>query len=226
MPIHVTCPGCFKRFQVSDKFAGQKGPCPNCKTIIHIPKKEEEVVIHAPEEFGPKDATGKAVLKPIFRTETKVSLPWMVGIGAAVVVVLTIALLLRSAERRVPIFILAAGAVILGPPLAWAGYSILRNPDLEPHRGWSLAIRSSLCGLVYAGLWGLYAIVLCYVLDLTPQERPELYQLVFIAPILWAVGGAVAAGCFDLDYVNGLLHCGLYFTVTVVLRLIMNLPPL
>ena len=68
MPIKVICPGCTKRFTVSEKFAGQKGPCPHCKAEIKIPEvAEEEVVIHAPENFGPKDAGGRAVLKPIER---------------------------------------------------------------------------------------------------------------------------------------------------------------
>ena len=69
MPINVTCPNCQTRFKVSDKFAGQTGPCPKCKSPIKIPKKEEEVVIHSPDEFGPKDTSGRAVLKPLERQE-------------------------------------------------------------------------------------------------------------------------------------------------------------
>ena len=63
MPINVTCPGCLKRFSVADKFAGKKGPCPKCKKIITIPKKEDEVVIHAPEhsEAGAIGAGGRHV---------------------------------------------------------------------------------------------------------------------------------------------------------------------
>jgi len=39
MPLHVICPGCLKRFQVSARFAGMKGPCPNCGTVISIPSE-------------------------------------------------------------------------------------------------------------------------------------------------------------------------------------------
>ncbi|GIW92804.1 MAG: hypothetical protein KatS3mg110_0845 [Pirellulaceae bacterium] len=226
MPIHVTCPGCFKRFQVSDRFAGQKGPCPNCKTIIHIPKKEEEVVIHAPEEFGPKDSSGRAVLKPIFRAETRFSWRMAVAIGGAALVVLVVALLLRSPERRVPMWILGTGAFLLGPPLAWAGYIVLRNADLEPYRGWSLWLRSALSGIAYAGLWALYAVFLYYVLDLAPNERPELFHLAWMIPLLWGLGALVAVGCFEFDFVTAVFHCGLYLATTVVLRMVMNLPPL
>ena len=65
MPINVTCPGCLKRFSVADKFAGKQGPCPKCKKIITIPKKEDQVVIHAPDhsEAGAVGAGGRHVLK-------------------------------------------------------------------------------------------------------------------------------------------------------------------
>jgi phage FluMu protein Com len=62
MAISIVCTGCKKRFSVSEKFAGLKGPCPNCKTVIQIPAKGDEVVIHAPEAAGPKDSKGAAVI--------------------------------------------------------------------------------------------------------------------------------------------------------------------
>ena len=73
MPIQVTCPKCFKRFQVSEKFAGKTGPCPNCKSQIKVPEASEEVVIHAPEDDAPKDRSGQSVLKPLKREETDVT---------------------------------------------------------------------------------------------------------------------------------------------------------
>ena len=59
MAIDVLCPGCQKKFRVSDQFAGKKGPCPQCKTIITIPAKGPEVIIHAPETEGPKGSDGR-----------------------------------------------------------------------------------------------------------------------------------------------------------------------
>ena len=66
MPIAVICPGCKTNFRVNEKFAGQKGPCPKCKTIVVIPQIEE-VKIHAPEEFesGGKDSKGRPSAKPL-----------------------------------------------------------------------------------------------------------------------------------------------------------------
>jgi predicted Zn finger-like uncharacterized protein len=74
MPIQVVCPSCHARFSVSEKFAGKKGPCPKCKTVIQVPEATEEIKIHAPEqsEAGAKGTGGRHVLKPIERKETKV----------------------------------------------------------------------------------------------------------------------------------------------------------
>src|SRR5436190_12198702 len=95
MAIDVTCPSCFARFQVSDKFAGKSGPCPKCKKTIKVPEKKDEVVIHAPEVSGPKDSAGVAVLKPIGRTETRLSTLQMVAIFGSIALVLTAAIAMR-----------------------------------------------------------------------------------------------------------------------------------
>ncbi len=87
MAIQIICPGCHKRFKVSDKFAGKTGPCPQCKTSIKIPLKSEEVVVHAPEEFGPKGDSGEAVLKPIARQETRLTAPMIAGIVGGILLV-------------------------------------------------------------------------------------------------------------------------------------------
>lgn len=221
MPISVLCPGCKKRFQVSDKFAGKKGPCPKCKTIITVPEKTEEVVIHEPEGFGPKDTSGRAVLKPIERKETKVS-PGLVGtiVGVSLVVFL-IAWWLRGQD--VPTILLALGAMALGPPLAWGGYCFLRDDELEPHRGRELAFRVAACGLVYAILWGVCYLIAYYGLGLQSGEL-EVVHVSFLLPILVALGSFTAYVSLDFDFSIGAVHYALYLAVTVILRLVMDLP--
>lgn len=100
MTISVVCPGCKKRFGVSDKFAGQKGPCPSCKTVIQIPAKGEDVVIHAPEGAGPKDSKGTAVFKPILREETRFDPKIAGAIAATVLVVFVIAWVIGSTYKK------------------------------------------------------------------------------------------------------------------------------
>ena len=103
MPIQVVCPGCKKRFQVSDKFAGKQGPCPSCKATIKIPDKGEEVTIHAPDEVkGPdgKAVPGQPNFKPIRRTHLTASPVTIVAILGGVMVTL-IATLVISASTRI-----------------------------------------------------------------------------------------------------------------------------
>lgn len=218
MAINVVCPGCHKRFAVDEKFAGKRGPCPKCKAQITIPAKGEEVVVHAPESFGPKDAKGRAVLKPIFREEAKLTPVTIAGIAGAVLVIFILAFVVRfSTQGAVGLPILALGAILLAPPLVYAGYTFLRNDDLEPHRGQSLWIRVAICAVVYAAIWGFVGFLNGYLFEGGGFSLP--FVVVIVA--LMIVGGAgVAFVSLDLDFGSGLFHYGLYLLVTVLLRLI------
>jgi hypothetical protein len=199
MPIPVTCVHCQARFQVSDKFAGQSGPCPKCKKPIKVPEKSEEVVIHAPEEFGPKGTAGTGVLKPLEREETPVSPVLIVAVIAG---------------------ILACGAVVLAPPIAAGTYGLLRDAELQPYRGAPLWLRATLCGLVYALLWGVCWYLKTGVLGL---DTLEMQHLVFLAPGLIAAGAIAPLAALDLDYTSGAIHYGIYLAATCALRLLMGL---
>src|SRR5258708_29848313 len=162
MPIQVTCPGCLKRFSVADKFAGQKGPCPKCKQIITIPKKEDEVIIHAPDhsETGAVEASGRNVLKTYKRRDTKFQPLLFTAVIGSVLIALLIALVIRSSGPP-ELWLKALAAAILGPPLAWAGYTFLRDPELEAHQGSGLIIRSLASRLLYPLLWVFF----CFLSD-------------------------------------------------------------
>jgi hypothetical protein len=223
MAILVVCPGCKKRFDVHDRFAGKKGPCPKCKTIIQVPAKGEEVVVHVPQEFGPKNASGRATLKPIARTETKISPLLTAAVIVASLATLLVAWWLRSPKGDVSALWLTLGALVLAPPLAWAGYAFLRDDELEPYRGREVWLRVGICGLVYAALWGLVAIVSGYAFRGAPFE---VTHMAFLIPAMVAIGAFAAWGSFELDFGVGALHYALYLGVTVLLRLIMGLPPI
>jgi hypothetical protein len=223
MAIDVVCTGCKTRFQVSEKFAGKKGPCPKCKTVITIPAKNEEVVIHAPEPSGPVDSTGKAVLEPIFREEVRVTTPMIVGIVASIVVVLLMALVLRlNAPKpgQIAPVLTILGAIVLAPPLALAGYTFLRDDELAPHRGMTLVLRLIAPSIVYPLLWGLYWVVFAY-LDI----KPEMLAMVVVLPAMIAIGAFTAQMSLDLEFGQGALHYALYLAATVLLRLLMGMHP-
>jgi hypothetical protein len=220
MPIAVVCPGCKARFNVSDKFAGKKGPCPKCKTVLTVPEAAvEEVKIHVPEEYaaGGKNAKGQLVGKPIPRTETRIQPLLITIIAAATIGSLVICLAARSLPEKLPIVVI--GLMALSPPLAVAGYSFLREQELEPYRGRSLWIRASLCGLVYAILWGVYW-------RIWPALPGELYQWLLVAPPIIGVGGLAALAAFDLDFTSGALHYCFYLLMTLILAMAMGLKPL
>ena len=215
MPINVICPGCHARFQVSDKFAGRSGACPKCKSPIKVPSKEEEVQVHAPEEFGEggRGKGGGLILKPITREKSKFSL----GAGAAVAGTTLAVFAIAWFGRGV---VAATGGIVTGPvllllsfPLAWGGYSFLRDDEnLETYSGKPLWIRTAICAAAYTVLWGVFGYV-------APQVITEdLYTWLLLAPPFVITGGLVALACYDLDFGNGCFHYAFYLLVTILLR--------
>jgi hypothetical protein len=111
MAIAVICPGCKTSFRVSEKFAGQTGPCPKCKAPIKIPAASAEVQIHGPD-VGPKDAKGRPVFKPLRRLDVVISNNvWLIGAGCALVAVFAALLLKRPLQAN---FVLRAVATLVG----------------------------------------------------------------------------------------------------------------
>lgn len=215
MSILVVCPGCRKRFQVNEKFAGKSGRCPNCKHSITVPAKSGEVKIHTPEQFeqGGRSTTDQLVLKPIAREEMKFNPMTVTAVACLAVAIFLVALL----GGKMGLFqdnrlITTAGLVLISPLLALAGYNFLYDEELEPYKGKPLFIRSAICGLIYALLWGVFA----YVSDVTLTG--EVWNWVFIAPPFFAAGAMVAVTIFDLEFGNGFFHFAFYLLVTILLR--------
>jgi len=214
MPINVVCPGCQKRFKVSEKFAGKEGPCPQCKEKIKIPELAEDIVVHAPEDAGPKDSKGRSVSKPILREDTKFSPMIAIAIGVAVIVVIVLAITLRGNAHPL---ILALGALGLAPPIVLGGYSFLRNDELEPYTGKELWIRVASCSAAYAFLWGIY-----WWFPSAIGLELQINAMVFVLPPLVMAGGLAAFASFDLEFSMGMLHYGFYLLLTAGLCFIMD----
>ena len=224
MAIQVLCSNCKTRFKVSEKFAGQKGPCPKCKAVITIPQPTEEVVIHAPEhsEAGAKDAGGKLILKPIEREETEFQPLVAVVAGAIAMLSLLVAFVLRGSES-VSTVVLAAGALLIAPPVCWAGYQVLRDDEqLESFTGTSLWIRTAICSVLYAALWGLFSFFYYLFFGTNPAEVTSIF---FMGGPFLLMGAGVAYCCYDFDFGSGFFHYCFYLLVTILLRLVMGLPP-
>lgn len=221
MAIDVTCASCKTRFQVSDKFAGKQGPCPKCKAIIKVPTKSEQVVIHEPEAVtGPKGTTGQPVFKPIAWKETRLSTLQIVIIAASVLGVLLATIVFRIAfgPGNTPLVALMIGSVLLAPPLAFAGYAVLRDDELEPHRGTDLLLRLIAPTVVYPGLWALYWFVF---FQLVGYVAPNWQVMCIVVPVVVAIGAVTAQASLDLELGTGALHYSIYLLATLVLRFIL-----
>jgi hypothetical protein len=229
MPIHVICPGCHARFKVGDQHAGKTGACPKCKGPIQIPALADEVVIHEPElEAGAKNAQGRNVLKPIKRKETKFRLNTALVIGGLAAFTFALAFILgrQGLSDSNEFIVLAVGATLLGPPLAYAGYSFLRDDEKGAYVGKDLLIRAFACGLVYALTWGIYWFVgnQIFEQDAYAEAELELFQVGILAAIAIGIGTFTAFVSFDFDPLTGFFHYALYFGLTVLLRATMALP--
>jgi hypothetical protein len=217
MPIPVTCPGCHKRFNVSDKFAGKEGPCPSCKVMIKIPK--EVVKVHGGESFaeGGRSVDGKLVLKPLERSEAVINPVRITAIVATGIVMLAVAVAFRG------VFVssgwaVAIGLLIVSPVLAVAGYAMLRSADdLEPLHGKELYVRALICGVAYSVVWWIFGQITGNLMT------GEIYEWFYVVPLLF-LGGLLALGSLDLDFPTGMIHFGFYAVVTFLLRWIVGLP--
>ena len=218
MPIQVTCPKCFKRFQVSDKFAGKTGPCPNCKSQIKVPETQEEVVIHAPQDDAPKDSKGRSVLKPLKRTETEVTRRGLILTFAAILLAIGVAIGIRATvEETVPLAVKILGAILLAPPLAWAGYTFVRDSELAPYTGNELYTRVAILSAIFAATWLIYAFIPSYLFDY--EAASEMSWVIFgvFFTIMLVVGAIGSAATFEFEFSGGLTHAGLYLLVTFAL---------
>lgn len=219
MSILVVCRSCHKRFKVSEKFAGKKGACPNCKETITVPGLDEKVEIHTPEhsETGARGVSGELVLKPVSREDTAWS-PQAMGMTAAISAgVLLLSFIMRLMSEGIRPYIGGVGAVLLAPPLVLAAYRFLRNDELEAYEGKSLWIRAAICSAVYAATWALYALI--------PYEyTSQMYWWVIFAPLFAAIGITASFACFDLEPTNAFFHYAFYVMITCLLAMAMGIP--
>ncbi len=218
MPIVIVCKQCRTRFKVSEKFAGRKGPCPKCKAPIYVPKPDEEVEIHTPvhSEAGARGVEGQLVLEPVSRPPMELPIWAMGAIATAVVAVFVTAYLLQPDEGEAPnVAVAVVGLLVLTPALIVAGYSFLRDDELEPYRGQWLWIRTAICSGFYLGLWGAYAAAPATWTD-------DLWKWAFIGPLLAGAGTTVVFSCLDLDVASGFFHFVFYFGTTMLLAWLMG----
>lgn len=217
MAIDVTCPGCFKRFQVSDRYAGMKGPCPACNTIINIPK--ETVKIQEPDEFqsGGKTIKGRAILKPLDRHVAVIGGREWALMAISVVGVFALTMLVERFSSSIGLWGVRAIATLgtLGVAFGTSifGYILLRSGDeLEYHEGPELFKRAGACAGIYTLLCILFEMLIYYV-----GAQGTIFVWLYLVPFV-ALGIIAAAGLFDLDFSMATAHYFIFFFAMMILR--------
>ena len=223
MAISVVCAKCQARFNVSDKFAGQTGPCPKCKQPIKIPKAMGDVTIHGPSKPAESSQSGQMPTAPIIFKEESVS-----PISVTILLVTGVLVLLAAyasgkvfhvefGHPSIPFLLQALTAFFVAIPCVNVGYTVMRDKELEPYKGRSLTIRVLICSMVYASLW--------YVRGTIGIENPEIWQWTFLAPVFLFAGGLTAVLSFDIDWGVGVSHYSFYVILIALMRYLAGLQP-
>lgn len=140
MAITFSCPQCGKMVRIGDEYAGRKGRCPSCLTVIDIPAASMAVepLLEVPDEAGPTPGRGKALAGPA-------GAAWKTvygGLGFIFGGSLTIGITL------VVIFVVAFAAGLL------AGARAVRGPQAE---------NVLLAGICVGSITGIFGVMLILV---------------------------------------------------------------
>jgi hypothetical protein len=221
MAISVVCQKCRTRFNVSDKFAGQTGPCPKCKNPITIPKSNATVTIHEPAKPATSSQSGQMPTAPIVFEEKPVS-PVVITLVVGGLLMLFLAAfaagrLFRTPDGvvNIPTWLLAVTAGAVALPTTRIGYAMFRDKELEAYSGQSLYLRLLICSLVYAGLWWVRSFL---------GAELELWQWTFVIPFFLFTGGLAAVTSLDLEWESGVGHYALYVFLTAFMRYLAGFP--
>lgn len=219
MAIQVICPGCMRRFEVSDRFAGKKGPCPKCGNIIEIPK--DNVIIHAPDEIiiEGRKVKNPDFVRPIEREPYAFTRRQLITNIVGAILLVAFAYLFHFLEDRTPMKIMAAvlGTFAVAFPIAKYGYIMVRNPDdLEIFLGGELYRRSFFVALGYMLSWFLFELLMLWL-------NPGFFFFLCFIPVA-ILASFIPLMVFDTDFGDSLMLYLIFALVMVLLRGLMFMP--
>ena len=155
MSLHVICPGCLKRFQVGVRFAGMKGPCPNCGTIISIPKES----LRSPDVADSKSGKGEkrdipSDAIPRFDLEFDPVLAGRYALGVLGVLLLAFLLGCIPMDDIFRTLMATLGLCLIAFPLTLFGYQAVRDREqIFAFAGEELYRRAGMAAAGYVVLW-------------------------------------------------------------------------
>jgi hypothetical protein len=192
-----------------------KGPCPNCRGIIEIPKAE--ITVHAPDEFASagKTVKGRAILKPLDRQVTVIGVRELLLAAGTFAVMLVLALTVRHFLSSVILrdVIGSAGVTAAAFGMSLFGYYLLRSgDDLEFYEGEDLCKRAGICTAVYTVSWILFEFFVRYM-----SLQGSMLIWVYMIPLAM-ICLFTAYAVFDLDYPAALIHYSFFLICIIILR--------
>ena len=212
MPLHVICSGCLKRFQVGTRFAGMQGPCPNCKTIIAIPK--ESLKIHGGSTGlgkGKEPKTSVQVI-PRFDLECEPVLVLRCVLGVLGVLLLTCLLGWIPMYYVLRSLIAVLGLCLIAFPLTLFGYQTLRDQEqMFAFTGGELYRRVGMTATGYVVLW----IILEYFLA---AAKADIFVSWFYFAAVAGLAALLVIPILALKVWDALLHYCLFGFSVIVLR--------
>ena len=140
--------------------------------------------------------------------------------SSVILAAIATAVALRIIYGGAPIWAQWAAAILLAPPLVSYGYKFVHDQELAPYVGRELRDRVLVLSAILASLWLVYAFVPSYVMNL--QKASEMSYMVFgiTLAVMVVIGAIASVATFELEFINGLAHAGLYLISMLALALI------
>ena len=95
-----------------------------------------------------------------------------------------------------------------------------RRTDVKKIEPKELRNRVLILSGIFALLWLLYAFVPSYISELESPNEMSFLAFGIIFSIMLVIGAFASVGAFELEFINGLAHAGVYLIATMVLALI------
>jgi len=223
MAIDVICSGCFKRFQVSDQFAGRSGPCPGCKTIISIPTLDDQVVIEEPD-YKPGAAGAHTKIDGIrrrvgvFRRLEITVLCALFGCSAFLGI---LSRLFRNESAVEFTFTTGAlfgvGIVLSSVGSCLLGYGVLKDSEIESFDRRTTFIRSIIAGVIYCLI---AAVFVTTALLMDPHDTSRVLILTVVGIACFAIASFVPMVLYEMEIIQGVLHVGIMISIASVFCLL------
>ena len=220
MSLHVICAGCLKRFKVALRFAGMKGPCPNCGEVISIPK--ESVRIGEDDAAGPQQGKGKKgriISRPIQRFDLEFGFGQVKYYTLGVLGVLLLTFLLGCIPMYAVMrsFFGLLGLCLIAFPLVLFAYHFLRDREqMFAADDEDLYCRAGITAAGYVLLWIAMECVL------TAMRADLIFSCLYFS-VFAVLATVLAVLVLELKPQDAFLHFCTFAFPVILLRFLIGL---